>query len=637
MRLLHTVSPVVLGIALGYPTLLAAQTRATDPNAEIVVTANRRAQALADVGQSITVIDKAQIAARQSQAVVDLLRTVPGLTFSRNGGVGTTTGVNIRGAESDQTVVLIDGVKLNDPSAPGGGYNFGTLLVGNLERIEVLRGSQSVIWGSQAIGGVINLLTAQPTEALQVNARIEYGSRDTRQAVANVSARVGPAALSVGAGWFDTDGISVFSEARGGRERDGYRNFGANGKAVVDLSDAVSVDLRAFYSDGRTAIDGFPAPVFSLADTREIAFTKEFVGYGGLNVALFEGRLKNRFAFATTRIDRRNVDPGSTPQVTFATQGRNERFEYQGVLELGERLGATFGAETERSSFVSTSSGGTPSRARARLSSVYAEATVKPVAGLALTAGVRHDDHSSFGGATTAAASGVFSPNDGRTRLRASYGEGFKAPSLFQLFSAFGNTRLVPERAKSWDAGIVQSLLDRRIEAGLTYFHRDTTNQIDFVSCFQNTAPICVGRPSGTYGNTRLTRAEGIEAMLTLRPVEGLRVAGQASLIDATDRVSGRRLARRPMQTVSAIIDWRARAGWSVGATIAHVGNSFDNAANTNTLASHALVDLRAAVPVTPNLELYGRVENLFDEVYETVLRYGTPRRAAYVGVRLRL
>src|SRR3546814_905851 len=150
---------------------------------QIVVTATRAEKPLSQIGQSITIISQDEITARQSVTVVDLLRTVPGVTFTRNGGVGAATSVYIRGAESEQTVALIDGVKLNDPSTPGSGFNFGDLLTGNIERIEIVRGSQSVLWGSQAIGGVINMITREPTEKLSFNARAEYGWRDTAQTV----------------------------------------------------------------------------------------------------------------------------------------------------------------------------------------------------------------------------------------------------------------------------------------------------------------------------------------------------------------------------------------------------------------------------------------------------------------------
>jgi vitamin B12 transporter len=607
-------------------------TRAADSGDDVIVTANRAERPADEVAQSVTVIDTAEIERRQTQTVLDLLRTVPGVTVTRNGGPGTVAGVNIRGAENDQNVVLIDGVKLNDPSAVGGGFNFASLLTGNIERIEVVRGSQSVIWGSQAIGGVVNLITAAPTEQLQVTARGEYGWRDTAQAVANVSGRVGPTSVSVGGVYYRTDG---FSAAAGGAERDGYENIGANAKLLIDVADNISIDLRGFYSDGDTDLDGFRSD-FTFGDTRERAETREFVGYGGINLGLMDGRFRNRLAFAYTRTDRRNLDPAATPQVTFDAEGENERFEYQGILDL-DPVAATFGAETELSSFL-TEGFGVRTANDVRITSVYGEATVKPINGLSLTGGVRYDDHQTFGDATTLAASGVYTPNGGATRIRAAYGEGFKAPSLFQLYGDFGNQALRPERSDSWEVGAGQRLLDGGIELSATYFHRDTSNQIDFIGCTPGaTIGACPTGAFGTYDNIRLTRAEGVELGVTLRPNDRFTLVGQYSFIDAKNRGTGLQLARRPRQTVSAVVDYAFPFGLSVGSTVAHVGDSFDDGANTSRLDGYVLVDLRAAFPVTDRIELFGRVENLSDEEYQTIAGYGTAGRAAYAGVRLKL
>jgi len=602
---------------------------------QIVVTATRSEQPLSQVGASVTVIDAEKIKTRQSVAVVDLLRTVPGVTFSRNGGIGTTTSVNIRGAESDQTVALIDGVKINDPSTPGGGFNFGNMLTDNIARIEVVRGSQSVLWGSQAIGGVINMITAEPGERIAANASAENGWRDSGKLVGNISGKSGPVAASVGGGYYRTDGISTFSEARGGKERDGYRHYGANAKVKVTLSDAISVDLRGWYSDGKTGIDGFPPPTFTFGDTDETARTKEFIGYAGLNVALFDGRLRNRLAYALTDTRRQNLDfTSGAPFETFNAKGRNERFEYQGVFDIVEGWKAIFGAETEKASFRSSSYGGPFATASARIDSVYGQLNAIPVTGLSLAVGLRRDDHDSFGGKTTFAANGVYSPNGGNTSLRASYGEGFKTPSLYQLFSEYGNSRLKPESSHGWDVGIAQKLLDGRIEAGATWFQRDTGNQIIFINCPALTG-ICAGRPFGTYDNVTRGRAEGIELSLNLRPTDALTVETNYSWVKAQNRMTGLDLPRRPRHSLNSAIDYQWAFGLKTGATITHVGSSFDNIANTRKLAGYVLVDLRASYPVTKGIEIYGRIENLFDEHYETTYRYGSPGRAAFAGVRL--
>jgi len=399
-------------------------------NDTIIVTASRGETPLSQVGQSVTVITADDIETRQSTAVVDLLRTVPGVTFTRNGGIGTSTSVNIRGADSDQTVALIDGVKLNDPSSPGSGFNFGNLLTGNISRIEVVRGSQSVLWGSQAIGGVINIITREPTEDLTFNANAEYGWRDTGQVIGNVSGKFGPVSASVGAGYLRSDSFSAFNEARGAAERDGYENYGANAKFNIAISEAVSFDLRGWYSNGTTGIDGFPAPLFAFGDTNETAQTEEFVGYAGLNAALFDGRFRNRFAYAYTDTARENLDlSGAAPFQTFDAKGKNQRLEYQGNFEIADGYGLTIGAETERSSFRTVSFGGPASIADARLDSFYGQLSATPATGLTLSAGARYDESKTFGGKTVLAANGVYSPNNGATTIRPSYGEGFKVPS----------------------------------------------------------------------------------------------------------------------------------------------------------------------------------------------------------------
>ncbi|MBC7520936.1 MAG: TonB-dependent receptor [Sandarakinorhabdus sp.] len=603
----------------------------------IVVTATRTPQPLNRVGQSISVIDSAEIDRRQTATVVDLLRTVPGVTVTRNGGIGGTTGVFIRGAETDQTVTLIDGVKINDPAAPGGGFNFGNLLTGNISRIEVLRSAQSVLWGSQAIGGVVNIITRPPTEAIAANLRGEYGFRNTAQVVGNVSGKAGPLSASVGAGYFRTDGISAFSEARGGKERDGYENFGANAKLSLAITDAISIDARGYYSDGKVDIDGFAPPSFAFGDTLETTDTREFVGYTGVNAAFFDGRFHNRLGFAYTDTRRRNRD-GSFE--SFAGDGRNERIEYQGIFDISDGWQVTGGLERETSRYTTTSFGST-TNGRAQIDSVYGQVVATPVTGLSLTAGVRHDDHDRFGGATTFGASGVWIPGDFGTTVRASYAEGFKAPSLYQLQGDYGNQTLRPERSKGWDAGVTQRLIEGTLQATATYFHRNSTDLIDFISCSRPLTGICVNRPFGTYDNVLKARSQGIEIGLVLQPVEALRVQANYTYTDARNRAAGsanfdKQLARRARHAVNTLVDYTWGFGLATGATLTHVGTSFDNAANSRRLPGYVLVDLRASFPITRNVEIYGRIENLFDEQYETTFRFGQIGRAGYAGVRLK-
>lgn len=598
-------------------------------DATIIVTATGVAQKPVETGQAITVIDRSLIEKRQTTAVSDLLSTTPGVTVSRNGGLGQPTSVRIRGAEGDQTLVLLDGVRMNDPSAVGGGFDFGNLLSGNIDRIEVLRGPNSVPWGSQALGGVVNIVTARPTEGFGAALDAEYGYSNSKKLTARVYGGTGAVRASLGGAYFDDDGISAF---RFGTERDGYRQYAGNARVEIDLSSNVSIDLRGSYADSRVGFDGFPPPLFSFADTTGYSTTKQTFGYAGLNAALFDGALKNRLAFTIS--DTRRASFSSATATPSLFKGRSERFEYQGDATVAAWLRAVFGIENETTRF----NNGTTTVSTG-VTSGYAQLIANPADALTLTGGVRVDSHRSYGTKATFSANAAWRVGSG-TVLRASYGEGFKAPTLFQLFSNFGNTALKPETAQSYDLGIEQTLIEGTLKIGATLFHRDTTNQIDFFSCFGVTAPVCASRPNGVYDNIARTRAQGVETFVELRPSRTLVLNANYTLTDAKNRLTGIDLLRRPRHSVNANIDWTPRDWVSLGASFQTVSDSRDSDFRTfspTSLDGYTLVGLRASVSLGQQFEVYGRVDNLTDTAYETVSGYGTAGRNAHVGVRVKI
>ena len=592
---------------------------------DIIVTATGARQAIEHSGQAVTVLTRFDIERKQVQIVSDLLATVPGVTVSRNGGPGQPTAVRIRGAEDAQTLVLIDGVRVNDPSSPAGAFDFGNLLTGNIERIEVLRGPNSVPWGSQAIGGVVNIVTAPPGSETLV-ARGEYGSRDSVALTGRVGGRFGPVAASLGGGYFRDDGVSAY---KFGTERDGFRQYAANGRVTVDLGPDAQIDLRGNYADSRVGFDGFPPPAFAFADTNGYSTAKQAFGYAGVNASF--GRLKNRLAFTLADTRRRIYSVATGAPSLF--NGRIERFEYRGDWQLTEGVRTVFGTEHEFSRFTDATS-----RSTITIDSGYLQAIVTPVATLTLTGGARVDKHRTYGTEVTFSANAAWRPAPG-TVFRASYGEGFKAPTFFQLFSIYGNTGLRPERARSYDLGIEQSVFGGRASVGATAFQRDTTDQIDFFSCFAAAKPLCATRPFGYYDNIARTRTRGVEASVQLRPTDRLSVALAYTLIDAKDRKTGLVLLRRPRNTINASIDWTAPYGLRIGADLRTVSDSRDSDFRTfgpTSLDGYTLGTLRLSLPLGERFELFGRVENAFDTQYETVSGYGVERRAVHVGGRVR-
>jgi vitamin B12 transporter len=591
-----------------------------DRLAPIIVVASRSAQYPEQVGQAITEINADKLESRQSVSIADLLATTPGIIVSRNGGPGKATAVRIRGAEDSQTLTLIDGIRVNDPSSPGGAFDFGNLLSGNIKRIEVLRGPNSVPWGSQAIGGVVNIVTAAPSYEFSGNARAEYGFKKSKQLVGNVSDTFGSISASLGGGYFIDDGISVFKD---GTERDSYRQYAANGKAGVVLSENFDLDFRGFYANSKTELDGFPPPFFGFADTPEFSTSKELFAYSGANLRLFNGNFKNRVSFTLSDINRDNFDAPGQIIPSFLARGRVERFEYQGDAELSGGIRTVFGAEHETSRFTD---GFAP--AKTSVTSGYAQIIADVGDRLTLTGGARVDDHRDYGTKATFSANAAWRPTY-TTVVRASYGEGFKAPTLYQLGSFYGNRALKPETAKSYDLGVEQQLIDYTLTVGITAFLRDTTNQIGF--------DFSAARPDGFYNNVDRTRAKGIEAFVRMRPSDKLMLEANYSLIDAKDRSTGQTLLRRPKHSVNASIDWDARNWLKLGADIHSVSDSrdFDFVTfNPTGLDGYTLATLRAAVPLGDRFEFYGRIENLFDVKYETVSGYGTLGRNAHIGVR---
>lgn len=587
---------------------------------DIVVTASGFEQPRSETGQAISVLDEERLEELQSVSISDALRTLPGIAVATRGPVGSQSSVFIRGGNSSQTLVLIDGVRINDPSSPNAAFDFGALLTGNIGRVEVLRGPNSIIWGSQAIGGVINVQSLAPTDDLVARAGVEYGYADSVRASANLSGTSGSVEGSFGGAFYRTDGISALA---GGTEKDGYDNWSANGRLKVNLAANVALDFRGYYNRGTIEYD---SPFGAGANALPVSRNRQFVGYVGAQFDLADGRLRNRISYARTDITRIGTDPVVFSFNNFDVKGTIDRFEYHGSYDIADAATLVFGAEHERT-FASTSFEGAPAdRARNRVSSGFGQVILRPVKGLTLTGGIRHDDYSDYGGQTTLGANVAYTPNDGKTTVRATYGEGFRAPTLSEGQPPFGNPDLKPETARNFDIGAEHRFLDGKAQAYVTYFNRKSTDLIAFsFTTFQSE-------------NIDRVRSEGVELGFAVQPTEKLSLQANYTLTNAINRSAGanfgNRLALRPQHLGSFTADWQTPWRLKVGATLLLAGDSFDNASNTVRLDGYALAHLRAAFPISDRFELYGRVENVFDTDYVQVAGYNSYGRNAHVGVR---
>lgn len=578
-------------------------------------------------GQPISVIGREEIDAVQGPDITRVLERLPGLTIARAGGIGSQTSLFVRGANSQQLLVMVDGIRVADVAAPSGGYDFGNLTTGGLGKIELLRGSNSVIWGSDAIGGVL-ALTSRDVNGLEASA--EYGARDSFDGQVTGGVTGDGYGVTLNGGYLRTDGIS---QAASGTERDGFRQWRAGGRAHVDIAPGLTANIVGRYTQGKLDIDGFDFnPPFGLIDTPDYQKTREIGGRAGLAWTSEPLDLNAGYQISDTR--RRYFGPSYFGD-TANTQGQTRRAELFGAWRIMQDIRLDFGADHEWSR-IETSGG----RNKAGISSGHAllgwygdRAT--------LAGGVRYDDHSRFGGQWTFGANGSFTVVD-QWHVRASYGEGFKVPTLYQLFSEYGNPLVDPERSRSYDAGIEYGDRNGPLHFALTGFRRDSRNLIDFAFCPDGNV-LCNDGRFGYYQNIGRARATGFELELGAQVSERMRGQAAYTYVKATNRTAGdfnegTDLARRPRHALTMSADWTSPlAGLVLGGDLRMVSGSYSSAGNFSALKGYATGTVRASLPINEHLDLFGRIENLTDEKYEVVSGYGVAGRSGFVGVRARL
>ncbi len=612
---------------------------------EVVVVANRAPEPLSKVGNSVTVLDQQTIQDSQKVDVSSLLATTPGITFVRNGGPGTSTSVYVRGADSDHTIVLIDGVVLNDPSSTGGNFDFGNLLVGDISRIEILRGGQSTLYGSQAIGGVINIITAEPEPGFNASAAAEGGSLGTALAKAAIGEKADNWSFRLGATYYATDSVPALDERYGGAGSDPFHDSVVSGRATYDFTPDVQFDERAYWTESRSFYDGYSPVTFLLANYPQYENVRQVFDYTGLNFNFFDNQLKNRLAYEYTTTQHSDYNSAVDPITqSDSYRGNNSRVEYQGTWAIVPGYQAVFGVQQEKSWADTTPDA--PAHADTGQVGEYLQVQGEVFPGLNLTAGERHDHYDSFGQHYTGQFAAAWSlPSS--TVLRASWSQGYKAPSLYQLYSPYGNVALKPEQSTGGDAGVEQHLWNDRVTLSATYFLTHFKNLIEFEDC--PGSPLCgtVGSEFGYYANFDRAKASGVELQAAATLTSALTVSANYSHIKTEDDTPGsatygQQLYQRPEDAANLAVTY----AWphSVKTTVAarYGGASVDENFNvyptaTVRLGGYTLFDLRASYDVTARLELYARVDNLTNKYYETIYQYGTWGRTAFLGVRAKL
>lgn len=629
--------------ATALPGFALADTPAGDDASDaITVTALRTPVDMDRVSSSVTVLDADDIARAQPLALTDVLVRTPGLSLARNGGYGETTSLRIRGANPGDTVVVIDGMRMSDPTATDGGFDFAQLFADDLARVEVLRGPQSILWGSNALGGVINVTTVAPTKPLQGDFNVEGGSHQTVDAHAGLGGTSSLVDWRISGTAFSTEGIPTLA---GGTVPNGYTRQAASGSLTFHIAANVSLDLRGYWDNARNSYsDSFST--YPAIYPGDVGLTKQWSGYAGLNIALLDGRFKNRFSVQQDQTDNEDFTPINaqfgSPTLTFIGHGKVRRYEYQGTVNPVKDVELVFGFEREEQHMRTGSpyDSITPYELfpeSATTNSVYGEARVTPLKGLTLNGGVRYDHQSQFGGNTVFSAGGVYTPDDGVTVVRATYDEGYKAPSLYQLYSDYGNASLRPEHAKGWEVGATRALFGKAVQVGATWWERHTTDLIDFAYCPAANQPACSINFYGYYANVDKAEGRGLELTGQARVGHAF-ASGNYSIVVNEDRTPdaatyGEQLPRVPRHLFNAEVGYDLPYGIATSAAVRRAGASWNDVSYTQLLTGYTLFDWRASWKVRPELTLFGRVENIGNRQYQTAYGYNSLGRTVYVGI----
>lgn len=614
-------------IALGLATGLTAAV-AQEDLPELVVTATRVPIPPEQSGSAITVITADQLEQRQIRSIADALRDAPGVTVSRSGNFGALTEIYLRGAETNQTLVLIDGVEVNNPD--GGPFDFNNLLDLEVERLEVLRGPQSVLWGSSAIGGVVNIVTKSAERPLQGSVRLEGGSFNTWQTSGGIGGRGERYDAMLSGAWLRTDGWSAGSEWRGNREDDGARIGALLFKGSLRPRDDLELTLIERYTDNRSEFDAFfggdQRPVVDSGD--RIHNRQNLLRLQG-KLSLLGGAWEHLLGIARydidSEIDSDTLDP-------FSSDSYSNQIDYQSNYFLNA-AGAkhTFTVlvkdkkDEAQNSYFATNA--------VRNTGVAFQYGLDLDERLFLTAGLRHDFNDRFDDTNTYRLTAAYLWPDIGGRLHASYGTAVKNPTLTELFGFSGdfqgNPNLQPEESRGFDIGWEQTLFDRRAKLDVTAFD----NRID---------NIIVGAGRTVINLPGESRAQGIEvsASAELTPEWS---GTLAYTYTDTEDAEGQELRRRPRHAASLSLNYRPTDPLNLNLTVRHNGSFVDTAFDSNTFETYpvrldgfTVVNLAANYQLDDRWQLFGRVENLLDERYEEVLGYSGTERGIYLGARYR-
>jgi vitamin B12 transporter len=609
-----------------------------DSTKSVVISASKSERELSSVANSVTVIDKAELERKQDYSLAEVLADQATLDVVSTGTKGASTSVSIRGANSEHTLVILDGIELNNPILPSRSFNFADLGLNSVERIEILRGAQSSLYGSDAMGGVINIIS-QKGQDDSVTLSSEAGSNSTfvEQLSASGSEDILNYAFSVIRE--DTEGISAADARSGNSENDSYGNTGyfANLGLRPSQDHDFSTIFRAI--DSKSELDNFGG---SFGDdlNREQTNTQYFWG-SALKSKFMDQKLGTSLSYS---LSDQSFSDDNDPDLISADflrskykgflQSSDLMIDYQITPQINSAIGIENEQEVGESDYYSDGTFG-PFESNfdersATTNGVYTQNLVNLSENLSLSLGARTDSHSYFGNSTTWSLAPLLTLPETSSRIFATAGSGYKAPSLFQLFSSYGSQDLEAEESLAFDFGVEQELLKNKSSIKLTYFNQKFDDLINF--------------DPNTYifSNIEEASTEGVETALNYIINESSTFKLAYTYLDATNDQSGQALLRRARHKLSADLSIDPSENLNCSIQTNYRSSSYDNdfsvfPSERTTLAGYTTVDLALNYNITSDLKLFGRVDNIFDVNYQEVFGYGTYGVSAFAGLKLTL
>ena len=586
-----------------------------------LLTPGAQAASSKTTGASVEVITSEDLKKQGTTTLLDALRNRTGISTSQNGGAGSLTSLFLRGSNSAHTKVLIDGIPMNDPSGASRAFNFANLTTDNIERIEILRGPQSVIYGSDAIGGVINIITKRGQGTGELNFSAYGGSLGTHYEGLQYSGGDEKSYYSIAGSYLETQSVSQAAARFGNTEADGFDVGTVSGRFGWNLQDDINLDYVFRLTNAEVEIDnwdfGAPNPVDNL---NRANLSRNFANRVQLSKLAMDGRLEHKAAFSLSNYERQDTNVPS-PFWASVYNGETRLFDYQANYAWNDNNLITAGVmyqDEEASTDLQSQQNQTTT-------GVFLEDRMTLKENWHATAGIRWDEFSRAGQADTYRFSTIYHLKDKPAHIHASLGTGFRAPALAENLFAFGNPNLAPEMSKGWELGYTTQLKEGSLLLDATYFRNDFKNLI-------------VWNPSSsTLDNVGLALSSGVEVTLAWQLTDRTSMNANYTYTKTLNRQTGEELLRRPRHRAMINLEHDLENDLtSVGLTLAYTGSRLDNPGGTTTELGHfMLLNLYLTHKLNDRWTAYFRANNLTDEDYEELFGYGTPGATFYGGLSL--